>query len=76
MCVCVQVHFVLNGHLTTGTNAKFATPVAIWVNASGFVTVVDVNKQLLRRISPSGLVTTLAGAATHGYADGVGILLC
>lgn len=56
------------GHLdTTGTGATFYTPAGIAVDGNGNVFVADANNESIRRISPAGVVTTLAGpTSTNG----------
>lgn len=56
-----------------GSAARFRTPTAVAVDASGNVYVTDYGNQLLRRITPAGVVTTLAGLpGVAGTADGTG----
>ncbi|WP_291274392.1 SMP-30/gluconolactonase/LRE family protein [Flavobacterium sp.] len=55
-----------------GTNAKFSGPNGIAVDASGNVYVSDQGYNRIRKIDPTGNVTTIAGSST-GYADGIGI---
>ncbi|WP_438479087.1 immunoglobulin domain-containing protein [Oleiharenicola lentus] len=54
----------------TGSTARFAGPVSIAVDASGNLFVADVST--IRRVTPGGVVTTIAGAAELGTVDGVG----
>ncbi len=54
------------------TSAKFNEPFSVAVDSAGTVYVADTNNGAIRKISPSGLVTTLAGGNGPGYADGTG----
>ncbi len=54
-----------------GALARFNGPAAIAVDSSGNVFVSDYNNNTVRRISPEGIVSTVAGmAGSGGYADG------
>lgn len=53
-----------------GTGAKFSYPYAVTVDAGGTVYVADTGNSLIRKITPQGHVSTLAGSAGPGYADG------
>lgn len=52
--------------------AQFATPSAIAVGRDGMVYVADTGNHAIRRLSPDGVVTTLAGTGAPGFADGAG----
>lgn len=54
-----------------GTAAEFNAPKGVAVDAHGTVYVADSGNHLIRRISPQGVVTTLAGSSL-GFADGAG----
>jgi len=55
------------------TIATFDAPSGIAVDPSGNVFVSDTKSNLIRRISPSGVVMTLAGQSnTKGASDGLG----
>jgi len=55
-----------------GSQAQFAFPVGIAVDAKGFLYVADRRNHRIRTISPAGVVSTLAGSSTAGFADGPG----
>lgn len=55
-----------------GSNARFSYPRGIAVDTSGQIYVADSNNSRIRKITPSGVVSTLAGGASSGFADGVG----
>ena len=54
-----------------GTAAKFSSPDGLAVDNLGNVYVADTDNQKIRKISPIGLVSTLAGS-TQGFANGIG----
>lgn len=57
----------------TGASAQFSQPTGVAVDGSGNVYVADRYNSTIRKISPSGAVTTLAGlAGNNGGADGAG----
>ncbi len=55
-----------------GTSANFSYPSAITVDASGFMFIADQANHLIRKISPTGVVTTIAGNGQPGLVDGIG----
>lgn len=57
----------------TGVAARFYNPRGVSVDGAGNVYVADTGNFTIRRITPAGVVTTLAGmAGMTGSADGVG----
>jgi sugar lactone lactonase YvrE len=57
----------------SGAAARFNTPLGIAPDTSGNLIVADMGNHTLRKITPAGVVTTLAGTAgTPGAADGTG----
>ncbi|MFA6945154.1 MAG: hypothetical protein WC220_04550, partial [Pedobacter sp.] len=56
----------------TGNAARFNSPSGIAVDPSGNVYVSDQNNHCIRKITPSGLVSTLAGNGSPGYTNGAG----
>jgi hypothetical protein len=56
-----------------GAVAQFENPQGVAVDSAGYVYVADTVNNCVRRISPGGIVTTLAGAAgVYGDTDGPG----
>ena len=54
--------------------AQFSSPNAVTVGLGSAVYVADAGNLRIRAISPSGVVSTLAGSGDAGYVDGVGDL--
>ena len=56
-----------------GGAASFSAPGGVAVDANGYVYVADKGNNTIRKITPAGTVTTLAGTAgVTGHADGTG----
>jgi len=56
-----------------GSEARFSSPVAVTVDRAGNVYVADNNNSTIRKVTPDGVVTTLAGSpGQNGDADGTG----
>ena len=61
-----------SGHTDgTGTSAKFSSPTGVAVDGAGNVYVADKDNHRIRKITTSGVVSTLAGSS-QGYTDGTG----
>ena len=54
-----------------GTAAQFHDPFDVALDAEGNVYVADLNNHRIRKITPEGLVSSLAGS-TRGFRDGSG----
>jgi sugar lactone lactonase YvrE len=55
---------------TTTLPGSFDTPSGLAVDKAGDVIVADTGANAVRRITPDGVVTTLAGDGTAGFRDG------
>jgi sugar lactone lactonase YvrE len=57
----------------TGSAARFSTPIGVAVDSGGNVYVADLDYAIIRKVTPGGVVTTLAGCAVcpYGSFDGI-----
>jgi uncharacterized protein (TIGR03437 family) len=59
-----------------GTEASLDDPTAVAVDSKGYVYICDTNNSLIRKVSPAGIITTIAGTTIGGlitpgyYGDG------
>ena len=58
----------------TGAQARFRTPSGLAMDAAGALYVADTGNNLIRRIAPDGVVTTVAGGLEAGFRDAPGSL--
>jgi streptogramin lyase len=57
----------------TGSAARFYNPFGVAVDSAGNVYVADSRNHTIRKVTPGGVVTTLAGlAGSSGSTDGTG----
>eukprot|EP00439_Symbiodinium_sp_Y106_P004756 s6860_g1.t1 len=55
-----------------GESAAFADPESVAIDLQGNIVVADTNNHSIRKVTPEGQVSTLAGAGMEGYIDGPG----
>ena len=55
-----------------GAAARFDTPSGLALDATGNLYVADTGNHAIRKVTPDGVVTTLAGTGQPGWRDGPG----
>ncbi|MBI5529332.1 MAG: hypothetical protein HY897_23655 [Deltaproteobacteria bacterium] len=56
----------------SGASAQFNSPAGTAVDPNGNIYIADVMNHVIRKISATGTVSTIAGTHLYGYADGGG----
>ena len=57
----------------TGSGASFTLPRGLAADAAGDLWVVDAGIHQVRKVTPAGVVTTIAGLGLAGFGDGAGL---
>lgn len=71
---------IINGTIQYGyadgvsSTARFNNPKAVAFDSKGNIIVADTYNNRIRKVTPNGVVTTIAGDGTVGTNDGVGIV--
>ncbi len=53
-----------------GSSASFDHPVGLAIDTTGNLYVADANNKRIRKVTPGGLVSTVAGTGVAGFTDG------
>jgi hypothetical protein len=62
-----------SGDSGAATSAQLNYPAGVAVDASGNVYIAEANNEDIRKVTPSGTITTIAGNGTRGYAGDGGL---
>jgi hypothetical protein len=56
----------------TGAAAQLYHPEGVAVDGEGSIIIADYGNQRVRKITPDGTMSTLAGSKIQGFSDGAG----
>jgi uncharacterized protein (TIGR03437 family) len=56
-----------SGDFGPGTDAELDDPKSIALDSNGYVYIADTNNNRIRKVSPAGIITTIAGFGISGY---------
>jgi sugar lactone lactonase YvrE len=62
-----------SGDGASATNASLFAPTGLTLDAAGTLYIVDTGNQRIRRVSPNGIITTVAGNGVRGFSGDGGI---
>jgi trimeric autotransporter adhesin len=65
-------HYGYSGDGGPATNASFAYPAGVATDSTGNLYVADSGNNCIRMVSPSGMITTVAGNGSSGYSGDEG----
>lgn len=57
-----------NGDGISASSAQLSFPTAVAIDTAGYVYVADQTNFRIRKISPSGVITTIGGTGVYGYS--------
>jgi trimeric autotransporter adhesin len=61
-----------SGDGAAAASAQLYAPVGVAVDKAGNLYIADVDDSVVRRVSPSGIITTVAGNGSQGYSGDTG----
>ncbi|EFC46776.1 predicted protein [Naegleria gruberi] len=64
-------NFGYNGDRKIATTAHLWNPIGISLNSEGEVYIADLSNHRIRKVSKSGIISTIAGLGAAGYIDNV-----
>jgi hypothetical protein len=65
--VAGTVGYGYNGDSIAATSAELWAPYGVAVDGAGNLYIADIGNNLIRKVTPGGIITTVAGNGTYGY---------